>query len=268
LAQTLGEAGKGFFKSVAAAEISLPFLKSGHSLSPFEIAQSLDREDGREAFRVLLKQALGEKNHNHVLMPPVLGMIHHDEILETLQKSTGRTLAEISASLPSVPGWRLAEAILRYFKSQGYDILEAQAVGFENSGGRVKALQRHHGSERLRFGVGNTLLATGKFWAGGIQDRGGLREGVFGLPLFLQGRPLGQWSRRDLFTPRFQEVQPLFSAGVRINGAAQALGGQGEVLYENLFACGRVLSGANVGGDRSSAAISLISGSVAGENCR
>lgn len=268
LARTLWEMGRGFFKSVRAAEITLPFLKSNHSLSPFEIAESLDREEGRETFGTLVFQALEGKGQNHCLLPPVMGMIHHQGVLDHLQKKTGCTLAEVLAALPSVPGWRLSESILRYFQAEGYDLLAAEAVGFEASHGRVKALKLHRGSERWTLNTGKVILAPGKFLGGGIQDRVALREEVFGLPLFLQGRPLGEWSRRDLFTPRFQEAQPIFAAGVRVNGAGQALGLQGEVLYENLFACGRILSGVRVAGDRSASALSLISGAVAGASCR
>jgi glycerol-3-phosphate dehydrogenase subunit B len=268
IAQSLAQAGRGYFQSVEGAEVQLPFLKSKASLSPFEIAEALDQEEGRKAYEDIMEATLAKKKVSHVLLPPVIGMIRTMGILKDLEKTSGRTFAETLAGLPSVPGWRLSEAILRYFQLQGYDILPAEVVGYEGQNHRIKALKMHRGPERFRLAADKVILATGKFIGGGIQDRGSLREPIFGLPLFLQGKPLEQWQRSDLLNAKPTAHQPLFSAGIRVNHAGQVLGNQGEILWENLFACGRTLSGIGVGGDRSASAVSLVSGAVAGRECR
>lgn len=260
IAQSLSDAVPDFFSSVTGCEITLPFLKSNASLSPFEIAEALDQEEGK-SLGPIFERVLSKKKVSHVLLPPVMGMIHSKEILRGLEKSFGRTFAETTAGLPSVPGWRLSEAILRYFKSQGYDIIPAEVVGYEGQNRLIQSLLIHSGPERLRLNARQVILATGKFLGGGLQDREGMvREPVFGLPLFLQGKPLAEWSRRDLFATDPGADQPIFSAGVRVNPQGQVLGNQQEVLWENLFACGMILSGIGVGGDKSSSAVSLISG--------
>jgi glycerol-3-phosphate dehydrogenase subunit B len=177
-----------------------------------------------------------------------------------LEKSFGCTFAETTAALPSVPGWRLSEAILRYFKSQGYDVLPAEVVGFEGQDRRIQSVTVHYGAERMRLSARQFILASGKFVGGGLQDREGLiREPIFSLPLFLQGRSLGEQGRRALFASSPNTHPPVFGVGVCVNEQGRPLGHRGEVLWDNLFACGRILSGCGVGADGSASAVSLLS---------
>ena len=263
LADSLREAEPDFFSSVDEGEISLPFLKSNASLSPFEVATALDREEGAQVLIKKLEQVLVHRKATHVLLPPVMGMVHTKEIFKLLEKATGCTCAETTAARSSVPGWRLSEAILRYFKFRGYDIWTGEVVGYEGQNRRITSLKIHSGPERMRLKTDRVILASGKFIGGGIQEREGqIREPIFGLPLFLQGKPVGEWGRRDLFSDQVKEDQAIFAAGVQVNERGQALGTQNEILWENLFASGRILSGSGVQRDRSASAISLISGGV------
>jgi glycerol-3-phosphate dehydrogenase subunit B len=261
IAKSLAEAGRGYFHSVDSTDILLPFLKSNASLSPYEIAEALDQEEGRKSFEKIIESKLDKKKASHVLLPPVIGMIHTMEILKHLEKSCGRTFAETPAGLPSIPGWRLSEAILRYFHA--VDILPAEVV----HEGKIIASRPLTTADRTpRLTADKIILATGKFIGGGF--RPGAREPIFGLPLFLQDKPLEEWSRRELFRSNPTSPQPIFAAGLRVNIAGQVLGTQGEILWENLFACGRILSGCGVGAERSSSTISLVTGGVVGRRSR
>jgi glycerol-3-phosphate dehydrogenase subunit B len=265
IAASLAEAAPNYFSSVEPREISLPFLKSQASLSPFEIAEALDHEEAVQVLVKKIEHILEQYSATHVLLPPVMGMIHTKEIFKLLEKSCGRTFAETLASRSSVPGWRFSEAILRYFKFRGYDILSGEVVGFEGQNRQIHALKIHAGPERMRLKADKVILAPGKFIGGGIQDRETvLKESIFGLPLFLHGKPIGAWGRRDLFSKGAVEDQPIFSVGLHSNERGQVLDLRSEVPWENLFACGRVLSGCGVRGDRCASAVSLVSGGVMG----
>lgn len=249
---------------VGQTDLNLPNLKSQASLSPFEIAHHLDEEENFAALSRDLQSYLVNKVYTHIFFPPVLGLVHTTKIIEALEKLTSRRVGETLAFVPSVPGWRLSEAILRFFKTEGFDLFSAEAVGYESEGRRVQSLWVHQGEQRLRIKARSFILATGKFIGGGIVGKHQFREPLFGLPLFYDAKPLKDMSRSRLFRREMAERQPFRCIGIRVNDRSQPLDAEGQVCYDNLFGAGEILSGFDPGVERCTAGVAILSGAVAG----
>ncbi len=253
-----------YLEWVGQVDLTVPNLASKSSLSPFEIAHVLDQEENFVALSQELQTYLGNKVYTHLFFPPVMGMIHTSQIMEALEKVTGRRVGETLAFVPSVPGWRLSEAILKYFKSEGFDVLGAEAVGYESEGRRVQSVWVHQGDERIRVKAKSFILATGKYIGGGIQGKRQIRETLFGLPLFCDGKSIKGLSWSRLSRETMAQRQPFRSIGIQVNDHSQPLDAEGQVCFDNLFAAGQLLSGWDPGVERCGAGVSILSGAVAG----
>jgi len=255
-------------------EMELPGIPGEDSLTSVELAQALDRKEVFAEMGKALTRYLKGKVYTHLLLPPVMGIESTSEIINALQKITGLKVAETLASPMSVPGWRLSEAIFKFFRKKEYGILEGEVVGAELSQGKVKCLHIHQGKERFRLHAKKFILASGKYLSGGLRYQTvnrsvtGLkkfREAIFGLPLFCEGQLLEEQTAQKMFAGNSQQRQPFLMAGLRVNAQGQPLDREGNIIFENLYAAGRVLSGFDPSHDRCTAGVDLISGTLAAQ---
>ncbi len=178
-------------------------------------------------------------------VPAVLGLEQAQQAWLDLEQRLGVRLFEIPTLPPSVPGLRLERLLRKTTLAAGGNLIEgARAVGRVDgaSGGRrvsgVAALTA--GGPRL-YGAAAVLLASGGFLHGGLVARqdGLIQESVFDLPVSAEGGR-ETWVAESPFDP-----QPYVHLGLRVDAAMHPLGAHGEPAFENLFAAGGVVAGAD-----------------------
>jgi glycerol-3-phosphate dehydrogenase subunit B len=108
--------------------------------------------------------------------------------------------------------------------------------------------------------AGSFVLATGGFLTGGIDMTydGIVRERVLGLPV--RGVP-GPDER--LFSATYLDHHPMSRAGLAVDDRLRPVDDDGAVVYENVFAAGAVIGGAEPWREKSGEGISLGTGFVA-----
>ncbi len=178
-------------------------------------------------------------------LPAVLGLEQPQRALTDLEARLGVRLFEIPTLPPSVPGLRLERMLRRAALAAGCTLIEgSRGVGRADgpSGGRrvsgVVALTA--GGPRL-YRAGAVLLASGGFLHGGLVARqdGLVQESVFDLPVVCEaGRE--RWVAETPFAP-----QPYALAGLRVDERMRPLDARGEPAFENVYAAGGILSGAD-----------------------
>lgn len=259
---------KPYLEFSGSFDVDLPEIPSHSSLNPFELAAYLDREENFVNFGRSLVKYIDGKVYTHLFLPPVLGLKKTAEILDALQKITGLKTAETLSAPESVPGWRLQESIRDYFKAQGIERIEGEAVDFEKDQRRVQSVRVHQEEKLFKVKARTYLLATGKYLGGGMEKGARFRERLFHLPLTSEGKALRQETVLGLSRPRAAESQPFFAVGVAVNPLGQALDEDGQVAYDNLFAAGSVLAGFDPTHDRCAEGVALLSGTLAARHAR
>jgi glycerol-3-phosphate dehydrogenase subunit B len=178
-------------------------------------------------------------------LPAVLGLERSPDAIADLEKRIGIRLFEIPTLPPSLPGLRLERALRRAAVAAGVWLLEgSHAIGRVDgrSGGRRVAgvVVQAAGGPRV-IDAGAVLLATGGMLNGGLVARqdGRVQESVFDLPVVSQ-RDRAGWTGPSLLTP-----QPYASFGVSVTRDMRPTGPDGQPIFDNLFAAGGVLAGAD-----------------------
>jgi glycerol-3-phosphate dehydrogenase subunit B len=230
----------------------------------------------RERFADSLRRALPPGGVQLLLLPAVIGE------LGWLEQALSVRCAELPSLLPSLPGLRLQRALDRQLEAAGVRLLLGDAFSTD---GRIAGLRLRdpvpplpesqdfdEGAARqpspqppswpLRAGA--VVLATGKFIGGGIERRGRLREPIFDLPVWLDGRvDEGRWMG-DVTDAELEAEQAAFRAGLRIDGRLRPLDRGGRPVDDELFACGALLYGNDAARDGAGLGLAWFSGWLAG----
>ena len=249
-------------------EMEMPGFEGRTNLSVPELAHYLDKEENFVKFGKAIVSYLEGKVYSHLLLPPILGVQNSRLIVEALNQITGLQCAESLALPVSIPGLRLENAINRYMNSHNIDIIEGKVVGFEHLSRRIKYLDVQLDDSVIKIPVKAVILATGKFIGNGIQHQQKFLEPIFHLPLFYKDQPVQALSPLRLAHAHPQAGQPFNSVGVRINAQTQPLSEDGDVAFENLFAAGAVIGGADFAFERCGAGVAIVTGQVAGKNAK
>lgn len=226
------------------------------------LAEGLDDLTRLDALLDVLRHIVraGER----VVFPAILGIAHHAEILAKLESGLNAPVAEIATLPPSVPGLRLHHALVRRLSSLGGRVeSNMAATEFGTEGRKIAWVATAASARPLRHRARAYLLATGGFLGGGFNSdhTGRCWETVFNLPLSVPGSR-GQWFRAGFLDPA---GQPVFQGGVLTNDAWQPVDGQGDPVYENLWAAGNLLAHADSIRTRSHEALALATGISAAE---
>ncbi|ELZ50955.1 anaerobic glycerol-3-phosphate dehydrogenase subunit B [Halorubrum distributum JCM 9100] len=193
--------------------------------------------------------------------PAFLGDDRGDEVRAELADRLGADVFEIPMGPPSLPGLRLEDRL--------FDALDAEGVRFETgnpvvgvdsaSDGRVEAVAVDRKGRTAPYGADAFVLATGGLVGKGLDsDREGAREPVFDLYVD-QPDDRYEWFVDDAFGD-----QPYARFGVRPDERCRPTDADGAVQYENVFAAGGVVGGADAAREKSASGVSLATGIVAG----
>ena len=254
LAENLSLAHPPSGAEVRARSVEVSLLGDPRDLRPQLLARRLEErpvlaELGREIRSRLEQEEL-------VGMPAVLGLERSHEAWQRLQELVGRPVFEIPTPPPSQPGQRLQQHLFRALRRLGGEVrLGVRATGYRRAGDRLMAVRVVTAAREVEIPADHFVLATGGIGTGGITAGadGELREEVFGARVSRGGAP-------DQPLVEYMATQPLDRLGVEVDQEQRPLGAGGEPLFQNLWAAGAALAGAEPWREKSGEGISLTTG--------
>jgi glycerol-3-phosphate dehydrogenase subunit B len=226
----------------------LPALQQRNFTAPAILALLMEREDFQAEVAAALSPHL--KKASRIGFPAVLGQKPNLKVINELEKRLGRTLFEIPALTPSVPGMRLQQILVSAVRSKRGRVTPGiEATGSATEDGTVTAVNSMIPGRTVAHRADHYILATGGILGGGITTdyQGNISETVFGLPLSAPGNHT-EWFHLDFLDRR---GHPIYRSGINVNNRLQPLNGKTAPLYDNLFAVGTTLAHAEVIRERS-----------------
>lgn len=208
------------------------------------------------AFAAELKRVAGEGDV--VLVPPVLS---YAGVAKQVSELVGRPVAESIMQPPAAPGRLMQEHLVAYAKSHGVRyMLDAKVTGLNAEGGRVKSVNVELAGHERVIEADAVIYAPGGFESGALNmdSHRNITETVFGLPL-------SEHNGEGLITHKQDEPQPLFEVGVRVDETMRVLDESGKAVYDNFYAAGGLLAGAQRWDEKSGDGIAVASGKRAAE---
>lgn len=211
---------------------------------PIEVmARELDRFELGLKLAQKVRDLLRRERFDRVGFPAILGVEHHRDLYRLIRETVEFPCFEWLPLSTAPIGLRWQRGIDRVLERRGVRMIAARAVQSISHQKRLKGLFVETSSGRSVVEARSVILATGKFFGGGIPGGPPWREPIFGIPVYGGGEPLGErslYSQLNLFSI---EPQPIFRCGLRVDSQMRPLDEQGDPIYENLYAAGSLLEG-------------------------
>ena len=184
-----------------------------------------------------LVTALRQQGATRAIVPAVLGVLAYAH--ERVSEAVGGLIGEALGVPPSLPGWRVYQALRRTVARAGVTVFEGRGVASEPANARIGTIQLSNGDV---INARSYILATGKYAAGGIEANATLREPAFGCPVWIDhlGERFVVADALILTDPMRTEDQPLLRAGVHVDAAQRPVAATGEVVYSNVLVAGSI----------------------------
>lgn len=230
-------------------------------------AAALEGPAVRVAFLDALKLRLSfiDPVPTHLLMPAALGKSSWSkEALDSVDARVGRPLRELLALPPSVPGQRLLSALRTAAVAAGVDVKDGSVTAPVLVDGRVVSLEVHQGSERQRVKAGSVVLASGRFFGGGLVRDHEAREALFGLPVSVEGQAVGDRYIGGLTGEVVDAHHAIFRAGLAVNDTLRPLDHAQRVAISNVVCAGTIMGGFDPSRDGAALGVSVWSAWLAG----
>ncbi len=235
-----------------------------HSLSPFALAERLEENDTFELLANALREQVQHFNATHVLLPAVIGIEKGPRLIEQLHKQCGAQCFEVLATVPSIPGLRRHKILEAALSSANIKILPGTVTGFESVADRITQLVTSGGDVDHLYDFDEVILATGRFIGGGVVRHDIMKEAIFELPVFVDGKVAGASFVGDMLEQDYIDDHALFRVGVKVDRSLRPVSQWNEPLYSNLRAAGSVIGGYRAAADGSGSGVALLSGWLAG----
>jgi len=225
--------------------------------SPMVFARFFDTDAGRRALVEALRPVV---EPGYVLgLPAVLGL-DDATAWRKVQDALACAVFEIPMGPPSVPGWRLNNALVRAAQDAGVRFRRGvKAVGVAQENGRATGVVLTSAGHPTTLAADAVVLATGGLKSGGVvmDDHQQFNEPVMNLPLAnVPEVPFVS----DVFAP-----QPAYLVGVRVDESMHPLDDDGNIVCGNLHAVGGLLGGSDRSRELTSGGIDVGSAVAAAE---
>jgi glycerol-3-phosphate dehydrogenase subunit B len=221
-----------------AQRLEFPYPLKGLDCQNIFMAEALGSPQVRSDLAATIKPLL--EDTKLVGMPAILGIQKSGEIAADLERQIGAVVFEIPTMPPSVPGFRLKEAMERELLRKGAALLRGRRATAINNIGRKclnVVVQAERSQETLE--TRGVVLATGRFLGGGlVAGRNGIREALLDLPVYQPGKRK-DWHLHSFLDPR---GHPVNRAGLEVDDLLRPLGADGRAACENLFVAGSLLA--------------------------
>jgi len=219
-----------------------------------------------ETFRNHFFQVLGDSfqvgDWDVLLFPPLFLDV---ALSERWEADLGMPVAECLTVGEAIAGRRMAKAIGVCLKENGVAVYEVEKLTPAGHTGQIDSLSARWtpSGEWIQVAPKNVVLSTGKYFGGGIHlGFEEIEEKIFKLPLFYkkgteQVRHRGHlpWADRG-----FHEAQPWAQVGVKLDSRWRPEDQQGNVVYENLHACGSIIGGVDFAKEGAGLGLMALSG--------
>ena len=206
-------------------------------LQEFENESSVER---------LITQLRGKMGGATVLfLPPILGIRQADVNRSKLASALGVRVVELLSALPSTAGLRFKSGIEQKFAQNNITRIAGRVTSFtaEEQCLQTVTVKSASDGEDVILSAKEFILASGKFTGGGIRHQDRFEESIFNLPLSCGVTPVTAQSHvSSLLAPHAHDAQAFLSLGVTVDAAGRPTA-HGRPLWQNLKACGHVLTG-------------------------
>ena len=247
-------AGKEFMEAV----LPCPIEHAHRNITPLDIARHVETPEGMKWLEKSL--APYAKLYPVLLLPPICGMKHSQQIWNQLCSALKVKIVEMVSIPPGVAGLRMREVLKKALNAAGvYMVESAEVVRAEVEEGVCKAVYSLTANGECGWDADEFIIATGGLLSGGIETAPGKAwESIFRLPLDAPA-DTEAWSSPDIFGSSF-----FASMGVKVNSDLKPLDAEGNVALSNVRFAGRVLGGYDFAAEKCGQGVALATGRYAG----
>ncbi|MCL2783869.1 MAG: glycerol-3-phosphate dehydrogenase subunit GlpB [Propionibacteriaceae bacterium] len=230
--------------------IDLPARPGEVDSNPVTYAKALDNPDFLAGFINAIDAVLG--NEDAICVPAILGLTTN--VHEQMVTALGCPVIEVLMPPPSIPGMRVNNEMTAIAQSLGVEIIMGSKVtGFSASGSHLECVTLHQAGRNQSYCADNFVYAGGGFESGSLamDSYGKVSETLFNLPLV-------GCDDENLITGDYWADQKLFAVGVDVDESMRPISPEG-VIFDNLYAVGGLLAGAQRWTEKSGDGIALVS---------
>lgn len=260
------------------AELNVPFtvrgievrftdaFRSDAKITRF--SKALDNDElleGTPARRALAEAVVPHvRDAKRIGFPALLGDEQADAVRADLAERLGADIFELPTGPPSLPGLRLEDRLFDALDAEGVKFETGNpAVGFErlDSTNDVGSVLVNRKGQNVPYKAHAFILASGGLVGKGLDsDRESVREPLFDCHV---AHPSDRynWFVDDAFGDH-----PYARFGIRPDARMRPLDANGDPEFQNVFAAGGIVGGADVAREKSASGVSLATGIVAGHN--
>ena len=238
--------------------IPCPIEYAHRNVTPLDIARHVETPEGMKWLETSL--APYAKLYPVLLLPPICGMKHSQQIWNQLCSRLKVKIVEMVSIPPGVAGLRLREVMKKALNEAGvYTVESAEVVRAEVEEGTCRALYTQTVNGELRWEAESFIIATGGLLSGGIVTAPGQAwESIFRFSLDAPA-DTEDWSSPDIFGSSY-----FASMGVKVNSDLKPLDADGQELLHNVRFAGRVLGGYDFAAEKCGQGVALSTGRYAG----
>ncbi len=215
-----------------------------------EMARAFDDDAVRARFldalqaRLVAMQAVGAATPTHLLMPACFGTAppSNEALAAASEKLGGRPLRELLALPPSSPGDRLLQALRAAAVAAGVVVKDGAVQAPIVKDKRVVGVDVVRGPERQPLSMTQVVLATGRFFGGGLERSHTARETLFDLPVVTDGVPVADQFIGSLTGDVVDADHAIFRAGLAVDEELRPLAGR-HVALDNVTCAGSIIGG-------------------------
>lgn len=197
-----------------------------------------------------------------LFLPPILGVMNAEQNRRKLTTALGVRVVELLSVLPSTAGLRFKACVEQYLTQHKMTRILGCVTGFTSADKRIQSVtvqQSGNHAEEIVVNANQFILATGKFIGGGIRHQECFAESVFHLPLYCGDTAVSEQSHVSSFlSQRAQDTQAFLSLGVAVDTVGRPCA-DNRVVWQNLKACGHVLTGFDFTRERCGFGVSVAS---------
>jgi len=235
----LREIGIEIEAEAKAEYVGAPGLEGRRYVLPVEVGYSLDVDENLKKYTENISEKLGDSTH---VFLPCLGYRKPRENWEYIKEKLGVEVVELPSLPPSTAGMRLASCLEEMASKGGVELYKGySAVSAKIEGAKCLSVEAVHRNEVSEAEASAFVLATGDYISDDLlveKDR--IVERAFGLRIETpEDQDYLSWLDD---TPFPVSGHPASRLGVKVDRAMRPLV-KGDVLAENLFACGSVIAG-------------------------
>ncbi len=177
-----------------------------------------------------------------------------------IQATAGAPVFQIPLPPPSIPGLEMNEALRQECQDRRIRMfLNAKAIGADTQDGTITAVQVQVAGSVKHINADAVVYAGGGLESGALllDSYGKVSETVFDLPV------KAGFGTELVHGDYWGKPQPLFAAGLRVDKDMHPVTAEGAPVYQNLYAAGGLLAGAQRTHEKSGEGIALGSAATA-----